>query len=136
MDAGGGLLASSIVTADGDTALTVANTTFGRQLSAGVDQDKQAGVTVSCATLLASAAPMDIRIDHADPLPGNAGNGLTAFYYACLPGRGRFHWVSDRADSPRRHARLLSGGGGPRYRLIASMNLAVGTLVIGGGSCC
>lgn len=91
---GGGLLASSIVTADGDTALTVANTTFGRQLSAGVDQDKQAGVTVSCATLLASAAPIDIRIDHADPLPGNAGNGMTAFYFACLPGRGRFHWVS------------------------------------------
>lgn len=129
---GAGALASSIVTAYADTALTEANTTFGKQLAAGViDQAKQAGLTVSGASLLGLAAPIDIRIDPADPLPGNAGNGLTAFYFALLLVLAGFTGsviVQTLVDG------MLGFGPmevGPLYRLMAPLKISRwGTLVI------
>jgi uncharacterized phage infection (PIP) family protein YhgE len=129
---GAGALASSILTAYADTALTEANTTFGEQLATGVvDQAKQAGLTVSGASLMGLAAPIDIRIDPADPLPANAGNGLTAFYFALLLVLAGFTGsviVQTLVDG------MLGFGPmevGPLYRLIAPLKISRwGTLVI------
>jgi uncharacterized phage infection (PIP) family protein YhgE len=129
---GAGALASSILTGYAGVALTEANTTFGEQLAAGVvERAKQAGLTVSGASLVGLAAPIDIRIDPADPLPDNAGNGLTAFYFALLLVLAGFTGsviVQTLVDG------MLGFGPmelGPFYRLVPPLKISRwGTLVI------
>lgn len=82
---GVGAIADEITTQFFARAMPQLNEQFGQQLTEALTaQTEQAGVKIAGAGLTAIADPIDVQVGAANPLPDNAGSGLTAFYYALL----------------------------------------------------
>jgi hypothetical protein len=78
-------LCASIAFSYATRALAQANSSLGAQLNDTVTQQAQAkGLTLTGAAQTTPAAPIDVQAQAANPLPDNAGTGLTAFYIALL----------------------------------------------------
>lgn len=82
---GVGAIADQITTQFFGRAMPQLNEQFGQQLTKALTaQTDAAGVKITGAGLTAIANPIDVQVSAANPLPDNAGSGLTAFYYALL----------------------------------------------------
>ncbi|WP_020105609.1 YhgE/Pip domain-containing protein [Nocardia sp. 348MFTsu5.1] len=82
---GAGAVATQITTQFFLRSMAQVNEQFGEQFTAAlVEQTDAAGIKVAGAGLTAMTTPIDIQASEANPLPDNAGSGLTAFYYALL----------------------------------------------------
>ncbi|PYE15469.1 YhgE/Pip-like protein [Williamsia limnetica] len=82
---GVGAIANEITATFFTQAMPQLNEQFGQQLTAALTaQTDAAGVRITGAGLTAIANPIDVQVSAANPLPDNAGSGLTAFYYALL----------------------------------------------------
>lgn len=77
-----GTLASSIAGQTLTRATAEANVELGKRISAQVAA--QAGNPLPGGVTLALANPVDVHTEVHNPLPGDTGNGLSAFYYALL----------------------------------------------------
>jgi YhgE/Pip-like protein len=82
---GVGAVATQIATQFFARSMGQVNQQFGERLTAAlIQQTDAAGIKVTGAGLTAITEPINVQESAANPLPDNAGSGLTAFYYALL----------------------------------------------------
>lgn len=85
-----GAFATAIAQKFGAEALTQVNTQVGQQLTEQVKAKLAPAPggppapTLSAATMLVLAQPLDVVVEQFRPLPGGSGEGLTAFFYSLL----------------------------------------------------
>jgi YhgE/Pip-like protein len=80
-----GSLGAAIMSSYATRALARANATFGTDLSETVTKQAHAqGVDLTGVAETTLAAPINVQVQAANPLPDNAGSGLSAFYIALL----------------------------------------------------
>ena len=80
-----GSLGASIMSSYATQALARANSTFGTELREMVTKQAHAqGATLTGLAQTTLAAPINVSVRAANPLPDNAGSGLSAFYIALL----------------------------------------------------
>ena len=78
-----GTLGSSIAGQTLTQAMAVANGKVGQQLTADVAAET-GGASLTGASALGLAGPIDVKANVYNALPNGTGNGLSAFYYALL----------------------------------------------------